>query len=477
MQHSRADRGLSEIVGFVLILAAVVLVVALYATYGIPAQGREGEIARMNEVRDRFVGYKVDIDSLWSNRQCGTAIGTSFTLGTGGASTTGYFSIIPILSPARSTAVLALNQRAEYITITSDSYQLVSSGGVNESGSISTTPSTTPSVTTITVSRPPGHFFITIDPKTVLSKMFVNVTNSDNKWSAWVNVSPVYSSSWNFSVILTADKRVQSTSNILVDTWNRTDVTVSTWVRGIPVISGMAVYRNITANPAANYTVDLMNPTYGISTDLSSAQTLYAYVDTTDIRAMYYTNYSYWPVLSSPVNNQLLGSLEYRAQNQYWIPQTYYYQLGGVFLEQGDGNTIKVPPAITLSLSNGIPVVQVNNIVLLGSGIVTGTGPAQVTSSVSSISQTPLISGNNTRFVNFTIRAANNNTALMWQRVFQTAANNAGFTYPGMYVNGSVGNTSWINISPSSSIYGVQLSMNQVNVNAAIQSAIPPAGG
>jgi hypothetical protein len=151
--------------------------------------------------------------------------------------------------------------------------------------------------------------------------------------------------------------------------------------------------------------------------------------------------------------------------------------MGGVFLEQNDGNTVKVPPAITLSLSNGTPVVQVNNINLVGAGIVTGTGPAQVTSSVSSISQTPLISGNNTRFVNISIRAANNNTALMWQRIFQTAADQAGFSYPGMYVNGSSGNTSWINISPSNSIYGVQLSLNQVNISAAIQTAVPPAGG
>ena len=33
----------------------------------------------MNEVRDRFIEFKINVDSLWSNRQCGTAIGTSFT--------------------------------------------------------------------------------------------------------------------------------------------------------------------------------------------------------------------------------------------------------------------------------------------------------------------------------------------------------------------------------------------------------------
>ncbi|MDD1662419.1 MAG: hypothetical protein LUQ60_01560, partial [Methanomicrobiales archaeon] len=39
MLSSHRERGLSEIVGFILILAAIVIAVALYATFGIPAQG------------------------------------------------------------------------------------------------------------------------------------------------------------------------------------------------------------------------------------------------------------------------------------------------------------------------------------------------------------------------------------------------------------------------------------------------------
>ena len=107
------ESGLSEIVGFILILAAIVIAVALYATYGIPATGREGEIAHMNEVKDRFVEYKINLDSLWANRQCQTAIGTSFNLGTGGSATGGSFGILPILQPVRSSAVLALDQNVE----------------------------------------------------------------------------------------------------------------------------------------------------------------------------------------------------------------------------------------------------------------------------------------------------------------------------------------------------------------------------
>src|SRR5512136_311888 len=63
MPTSSRESGLSEIVGFILILAAIVMAVTLYATFGIPAQGREGEIAHMNEVKDRFVEFKVNVDS------------------------------------------------------------------------------------------------------------------------------------------------------------------------------------------------------------------------------------------------------------------------------------------------------------------------------------------------------------------------------------------------------------------------------
>ena len=55
MIHAGRESGLSEIVGFILILAAIVIAFALYGTFGIPAVGREGEIGHMNDVKDRFV--------------------------------------------------------------------------------------------------------------------------------------------------------------------------------------------------------------------------------------------------------------------------------------------------------------------------------------------------------------------------------------------------------------------------------------
>ena len=104
------ENGLSEVVGFVLILGVLVLVFSLYLTYGIPAQGRENEILHMNEVKDQFVSYKLSLDSLLDNNKIGSA-SNSFYPGNRWGYTQGMMSFVPVLSPVSSTGVIAINQR------------------------------------------------------------------------------------------------------------------------------------------------------------------------------------------------------------------------------------------------------------------------------------------------------------------------------------------------------------------------------
>jgi hypothetical protein len=477
MLRARREKGLSEIIGFILILATIVIAVALYLTFGIPAQGREGEIQHMDLIKDRFVEFKINLDSLWSNRQCGTAIGTSFPLGTGGGATTGSFSIIPILAPAKTSATLALNQRPEYITISQDSYMMVNTGGVNETGVIQTV---SPATTTLTFNMTPRYFFINITSSDLLLKHGVHIQpTTGSAWEAWVNLTPVYTFSRRFNITNGTGidwYKIYSFKEWSESRWNRTDVTVSTWDGGIPVMQDQIVYKSAAVSPSA-YIVDLMNPAYGISADLGatlSPQTITASRSDSTIIASFLTNYSYWPTKSS--QSWTMGSLEYDSQNEYWISQHYFYQMGGVFLEQDDGNTVKVPPAITFSLSGGIPVVKINQLLLSGSGVIEGSSPVQVTSSVSDITDTRMATGNNTRFVNVSIRALSTNAALMWQHVLQDAADKAGFP-TSYYTNNTAGVESFLNVSPDRKIYGVQLSLSKVTVNTAIQTAAPSVGG
>ena len=78
-----------------------------------------------------------------------------------------------------------------------------------------------------------------------------------------------------------------------------------------------------------------------------------------------------------------LGAVEYRANNYYWIPQTYYYQMGGVFLSQTDGVSPKFPPSVSFTY-NKTPnePIQVNIDAIsfdqANSFAISGTTPVQL---------------------------------------------------------------------------------------------------
>lgn len=67
MDRPLAEGGISEVVGFVFLLAVVVGGMSLYLVYGVPVLGREAEISHMDDVRGWFVDYKTGIDQLWLN--------------------------------------------------------------------------------------------------------------------------------------------------------------------------------------------------------------------------------------------------------------------------------------------------------------------------------------------------------------------------------------------------------------------------
>ncbi len=105
------EDALSEVVGFVLLIAVVIAAFSIYITYSIPSQGRSNEISHMDEVKDEFVALKIGVDSLWTNGQTGTLISTTIKPGTPGATTTGSNGFLPIMQPVASSGTVAINQR------------------------------------------------------------------------------------------------------------------------------------------------------------------------------------------------------------------------------------------------------------------------------------------------------------------------------------------------------------------------------
>ena len=112
------DEALSEVVGFVLILGVIVVALSLYQAYGVPAAGRENEIAHMNQVKNRFVDYKIALDSLWVNEKQGVLLSMAFDLGTGAPATGGRAFSLPILTPAGSGGTVRVESGGAVLNIT-----------------------------------------------------------------------------------------------------------------------------------------------------------------------------------------------------------------------------------------------------------------------------------------------------------------------------------------------------------------------
>ncbi len=74
-----------------------------------------------------------------------------------------------------------------------------------------------------------------------------------------------------------------------------------------------------------------------------------------------------------------LGNLTYRSSNNYWVDQTWTYQMGAVFLSQEGGTTVRVGPSIAVAKTKDDNItLTVAPISLEGSGTIAGSGPVRV---------------------------------------------------------------------------------------------------
>lgn len=122
VRRRSAEDGISEVVGFVVILAVVIAGLSLYLTYAVPVQGREEEIKVMDGVRSWFVDYKTGVDQLWLNSPTTTDPDTSLlfkstvnqvtlrrVIDTGTVREKGFVGrFMPVLAPIPSSAEVSV---------------------------------------------------------------------------------------------------------------------------------------------------------------------------------------------------------------------------------------------------------------------------------------------------------------------------------------------------------------------------------
>jgi hypothetical protein len=254
MKSFQGDEGLSEVIGFILLIGLLVVVLVLYQTYSVPVQGRDNEIDHMNDVKDTLVAYKISLDSLWLNEREGTMLSTTLDLGTRGGYSRGGMGDIALLTPLSSGGSVGINQRDETITV----------AGVRRSS-------------------------------------------------------------------------------------------------GEPI----------------SYTTD-----------------------------------------SSP------GALEYSSNNNYWIDQNYYYQMGGIFLEQDSGSSVRVMPPLSITKYNETDPSKPETarldftiITLFNNELISGTGPVRI----DTVLKTIVVPKKEEVFQNISVSVKSDdaNTRQMWEKLFR----------------------------------------------------------
>lgn len=479
------ENGLSEVVGFVLLLGVLVLVFSLYLTYGIPAQGRENEVGHMNDVKDEFMSYKIGVDSLWINHQANTAMGTAMKLGTTGKTTQGSNSFIPILQPVGSSGTIAINQRTpspENLKITSQS--LI----VNETDmTIIEIHEAQDSL----INSTPQHLYLNItgitsshlNRNTVFGTQLQGVDSVGKTWSSSVNLTPRISYYQTYTL-----SGVSPTYTLIpqdVYNYSSSDLTLTVNKSGSLSLQDYILYKNVTSG---DYTVDLMDDAYGLKSFISSSVfpitiSLIKYQDPMApvISTKGVTMFAY--NATSLTYSVPLGSLEYRANNNYWIPQTYYYQMGGVFLTQNDGVTCKLPPSI--SFPNGsLDVINVSIIAIAydtsrtdGIG---GSSPVQIKTVMNpdsgDLPYAPIYPNTWNMSINITTPDNNEKTRDMWENFFKESAQQAG--WPESYYDANCAHPPgyydcYITIAGPDTdpdVADIDLSVKTVNLTANVQN-------
>jgi hypothetical protein len=450
MTVARNEPALSEVIGFVLLLVVVITAFSIYLTYAVPAQGREKEILHMNEIRDQFVMYKLGVDALWTNSQTGTAMSTTLNLGTQGGATQGATSFIPIMNPVPSAGTLTLNNRQEVLTVQSRSLMRDTVIPLRNETSVAGS---------FTIDQIPDQLIVNISDSNIDSthrtKRSVSVQGQGQDWFVNVTVNP---------------KTTNFYSNI---TYYGTDITIDITKNSIKSLQGFTVYQDILSN--TNYSVNLLDDAYGLKNYIQYPTTIsFTKYGTTNGYGIVNISYEQEQVSTHSVT---LGSLQYYARNNYWITQTYYYQNGGVFLQQ-DNTTCKLPPTITFTYDTNTGIIGVKIIELpfqqTNAGNIGGNSPAQVRTQVTSIQNLSYSrTYNNTKWVNLSITTNDSSAAAVWYQYFNDAINvTAGVPNKRVYYYSlKSGSQAFllVNGTGSSAQYDVHVEGLRANLSATLQ--------
>lgn len=444
MKGMKKEPALSEVIGFLLIVALLSILFSMYLLYVVPLQGRDAEIAHMSDVKEQFTAVKMGIDSLIVNQQVNYRLQYLIPLGTGSGGASGALSILPMQSYATSsgelrldTATASLGKLDILLNGTGIQSVLSSSGGnaLQNFGTISDP--LAPSDSTIVVD--PQHFYLYYNVANPVTDSEILSINSEN-WSVSAQVVPKYDPT---IVNITEDVK---TAVIPMPY----DLTLTVRKEGNTTMENVTVAEYVTTsnNP---YTINLYDWSYGLADSLketysfnyTSSKFGFPVSQSKDfsIEQLAYSEMPTYVVkpLASFSGNDLthpLQMFEYRSQNRYWVDQQYQYQWGATFVNQTGGTAIASLPPISIQRIGDVIQVEITdtNIMTHNENIplvsISGSqdNPVQMTLTnlSSEMNGFELFDGQtNAKYLIINVRGFDGNEKNKWRNVFKLIADNA----------------------------------------------------
>jgi hypothetical protein len=387
------EQGLSEVIGFLMIVALLGTLFSMYLIYVVPIQGKDAEISHMKYITQQFIDIKSDIDSLIINDRINIPIARSFELGTLSSSGQGSLSIIPIQSFLEAAGTLVVNEQMDNFTVrgvfktyNEPSYFMnvvnhlhpdwvqifndrehlyVYYPGINTSNS---------SIKgNITYSVENGTFHIFNE-----TRYFINESVTGDKWGINTTNNPANLPEENKTF------SIRQRTDIILEIYNHT-----------PDGDYLQYQRTLLENAyPGGHLFDLYDGneiTINNSSFLNYTHASALGTDDTNPSASDMVSSTWESILQIP---HRLGSLQYWSQNRYWINQELLYEMGGLFLKQNEGVSIMLIPSLAVTpvppkTTDGVYRFRVSlvDVAITDTNDVSGTKSAQVFAKVDSVTK------------------------------------------------------------------------------------------
>ncbi|HPY60443.1 MAG TPA: hypothetical protein PLG55_06955 [Methanospirillum sp.] len=356
----KQEQGLSEVIGFLMIIALLGILFSMYLLYIVPLQGRDSEISHMNKVKEQFTGITLDINSLIVNEKLNYPIQRVISLGSGQEGSTGALSIFPVQSYFGSSGTLSVDSRDPNPELGKITFTLRGTG-VKKTENVEENDIEYK----YDDKKELGSSGIVIKPQRFILNYHVDDTQVTNSDIITISSEP------DWSVIARVINRYDKNYvNITNDDDIPGDLTITVLKEGKKTIDNLSVHQYVEKN--TNYSINLYDWTYGLADVLGKTYNVtYSTngVNGGDPLSIGQVKYPEIPLQEVKTNYDFqrthpLSMFSFQSNNKYWINQEYQYQWGATFVNQTEGTALTFLPPVNIKKKDGIIHIDLTDTII-----------------------------------------------------------------------------------------------------------------